>query len=222
MRRKLKDIAEIQLGYQPRTTLRADPAGTRRVIQIRDVREDGLIDYCGLIRVSPERGPERYEVRVGDVLFISRGSRLQAAPVGTPPFPTLAVSFFYILRPDPAVVDAAYLAWAINQPDAQEQIWKHAMGTGIPHIRREPVESLLLEIPALDVQRRVLTVQQLLKREAELAARLQERRRELALAVCLNACHAEAAQRNPRRDSRPTRRRTSAQPTPVVRPGAAP
>jgi hypothetical protein len=187
MLKRLKDIAEIQLGYQPRTQMRLDPGGSHRVIQIKDVSGDGVADYSDLIRISPERDPERYEVRKGDVLFISRGNRLKSALVGAPPFPTMAVSFFYILRPDSDVVEPAYLAWAINQPDVQAQVRKDAMGTGIPHIRREPVENLLISIPPLAVQRRILRVEELLRREAELTARILRKRTELATAVCAQA-----------------------------------
>jgi len=194
MLRKLKDIAEIQLGYQPRTRMRADPSGSHRVIQIKDVSEDGVVGYSDLIRISPEREPGRYEVRKGDVLFISRGNRLRSALVGTPPFATMAVSFFYILRPDSDVVEPAYLAWAINQPDVQAQVRKDAMGTGIPHIRREPVEDLRIGVPALEIQRQVLKVQELLTREERLVARLLRRRRELATAVCAQACAGCATQ----------------------------
>lgn len=188
MLRKLKDIAEIQLGYQPRTQMRLDPGGSHRVIQIKDVTDGDAVDFSDLIRISPEREPARYEVREGDVLFISRGNRLRSALVGTPPFATMAVSFFYILRPDSDVVEPAYLAWAINQPGVQAQVWKEAMGTGIPHIRREPVEGLRISVPALEIQRQVLRVQELLTREERLVARLLRRRRELATAVCTQAC----------------------------------
>lgn len=184
MRKKLKDIAEIQLGYQPRTKMRPNATGSHRVIQIKDVTDEDAVDFSDLIRIAPEREPGRYEVHEGDVLFISRGSRLCSAVVGVPPFPTLAVSFFYILRPDSAVVVPAYLSWAINQPDVQAQIQKYTMGTGIPHIRRKPVENLRIHVPPLDIQQRILNVHDLLKREERLSASLLEKRRVLARALC--------------------------------------
>jgi len=187
VRRRLKDIAEIQLGYQARTKMRADATGSHRVIQIKDVTENGVVDFADLIRISPDREPERYEVREGDVLFISRGSRLRSALVGSPPFPTMAVSFFYILRPDSAVVCPGYLAWAMNQPNVQAQIQKQTMGTGIPHIRRKPVEDLQINLPPLAIQRRVVKVNELLKREEDLTTRLLAKRRELATSICLQA-----------------------------------
>lgn len=187
MLRKLKDIAEIQLGYQARAKMRPAPTGSHHVIQIKNVGRDGVVDYPGLLRISPEREPERYEVRNGDVLLISRGSRLRSALIITPPFPTMAVSFFYILRPDSELVDPAYLTWAINQSDVQAQIHRSTMGTGIPHIRRKPVEDLEINVPPLAIQHRILRVEELLKRERELTARLLQKRRELATAVCVQA-----------------------------------
>lgn len=187
MQAKLKDIAEIQLGYQPRTKMRPDASGSHRVIQIRDITEDDAVDYSDLVRIAPEREPKRYEVHEGDVLFISRGSRLRSAVVGVPPFPTMAVSFFYIIRPDSGVVEPPYLSWAINQPDVQAQIQKYTMGTGIPHVRRKPVEHLRIHVPPLEIQRRVLKVSELLTREEDLTERLLAKRRGLATAICLRA-----------------------------------
>jgi restriction endonuclease S subunit len=187
MPKRLKDIAEIQLGYQAREKMRPDADGSHGVIQIKDVTEDDAVDFSGLVRIRPEREPERYEVREGDVLFISRGNRLRAAAVAAPPLPTMAVSFFYILRPDPASVLPAYLSWAINQPDVQAQVQRAAMGTGIPHIRRKPVENLLIHVPPLDIQRRILRVSELMRRERNLAERLLDKRQELATAICLGA-----------------------------------
>jgi len=59
------------------------------------------------------------------------------------------------------------------------------MGTGIPHIRRKPVENLRIHVPPLDIQRRVLKVSELLTREEHLTERLLAKRRDLATAICL-------------------------------------
>lgn len=187
MRQKLKDIADIQLGYQPRGWMKPDRNGSHRVIQIRDVAPDGGIRFGDLVRVAPDREPWRYEVKAGDVLFISRGRRLNAAVVPEPPHPTMAVSFFYILHPRIDLVDPAYLAWAINQPPVQAQVAKHTGGTGIPHIRRRPVEELELDVPPLGVQRQIMRLQELSRQEKRMAAELQKKREHLVQVSCLQA-----------------------------------
>ena len=66
---RLSNIAEIQLGYQATTRMRPDPAGSHRVIQIKDVGEDGdrICDpTCGsgslLIKVGHEVGNNNFSL----------------------------------------------------------------------------------------------------------------------------------------------------------------
>ena len=187
MQYRLNQIADIQLGYQPRTKLRHEPGGSHGVIQIKDVGDGGHVEYSNMLRIEPERDPERYEVNEEDVLLISRGAHLKAVRVGAPPLPVMAISFFYILRPKHGAVNPGFLFWALNQPPVQSQIRRQAMGTGIPHIRRKPVENLRIDIPSLETQRLTLRVDELTRRERDLSDRLVEKRSDLARAVCRQA-----------------------------------
>ena len=187
MQYRLNQIADIQLGYQPRTKLRHEPGGSHGVIQIKDVGDGGHVEYSNMLRIEPERDPERYEVNEEDVLLISRGAHLRAVRVCAPPLPVMAISFFYILRPKHGAVNPGFLFWALNQPPVQSQIRRQAMGTGIPHIRRKPVENLRIDIPSLETQRLTLRVDELTRRERDLSDRLVEKRSDLARAVCRQA-----------------------------------
>lgn len=187
MQYRLSQLADIQLGYQPRTKLRHESRGTHGVVQIKDVAADGHVEYSNILRIEPERDPGRYEVNEEDVLLISRGAHLKAARVGAPPLPVMAISFFYILRPISTSLESGFLFWALNQPPVQNQIRQQAMGTGIPHIRRKPVENLLVDVPPLETQRLILRVEELMQRERNLSHRLVEKRSDLARAVCRQA-----------------------------------
>ncbi len=187
MQHLLRQLADIQLGYQPRTKLRHDPNGSHGVIQIKDVGDDGCVDFSDVLRILPERDPGRYEVNEGDVLLIARGAHLKAVSVGAPPLPVMAISFFYILRPDSSVVDPGFLFWALNQPPVQNQIRQQAMGTSISHIRRNPVENLRIDVPSLNTQRSILDLETLVQRERDLVGRLAQKRHDLVYAVCRHA-----------------------------------
>ncbi|OGV78377.1 MAG: hypothetical protein A3K19_20135 [Lentisphaerae bacterium RIFOXYB12_FULL_65_16] len=191
MRRLLKDIAEIQLGYQARTSLRPQPNGSHVIVQIRDIGIDGVLRFDDAVRVVPERDPGRYELRGDDVLFIARGSRLGAALVPEPPEPTLACSLLYIVRPDPAVVLPAFLCWALNQPPVQAQVRRQAGGTGILQIHRRAVETLEVDVPSTEVQHRICALVALQQRERQLCEAIRARRAMLVEAVCARAARGE-------------------------------
>ncbi len=132
----LRDIAEIQIGYQHRDKghpITTGSTGTHRIIQIKDldleepfkrevIGRGGSAPYVwldNLYQVTPAGDAERYLVSQGDVLFLSRGQRTYAVPVLQALENTVASYYFYILRPDPDRIDPEYLAWFINQPTAQ-------------------------------------------------------------------------------------------------------
>ena len=109
MKKRLIDIAEFRTGYQFREKVKPDPAGTVRVVQIKDIDPDLRIRVADLVTVSLDR-PEPYLVQAGDVLFLGRGHRLYAVLVPEVEPNTIATSYFFILRTNPLAVLPAYLA----------------------------------------------------------------------------------------------------------------
>ncbi|MDS4040941.1 MAG: restriction endonuclease subunit S [Candidatus Competibacter sp.] len=182
MKKRLLDIAEFRMGYQFRGKVKPDPAGTVRVVQIKDIDSDLRIRVADLVTVTLDR-PEPYRIQVGDVLFLGRGHRLYAVLVPEVEPNTIATGYFFILRPNPRAVLPAYLAWSLNQPDFQESLRPFHRGSHVPMVSRTDVEELRIEAPPLDVQQRILTLNGLLDRERRLCAAILEKRRLLAWAV---------------------------------------
>lgn len=183
MKKRLKDIAEFRVGYQFRGRVKPDPAGTVRVIQIKDIDADLRIRVSDLVPVTIER-PEPYLTQPGDVLFLSRGHRLYAVVVPEVGPNTIATGYFFILRPNSRIVLPEYLAWSMNQPEFQESLRPFHRGTHMPMLSRGDAEDLRIHVPPLDVQRRILELNELLDEERRLSAAIQERRGRLVQAVC--------------------------------------
>ena len=83
-----------------------------------------------------------------------------------------------VLRPNLDIVMPEYLAWAINQPDAQRYFARMGGGTVIRMIPRSVLDDLRLDIPDIETQRRIATVDNLSKRERALTLLLAEKRRK--------------------------------------------
>ena len=182
MKRRLRDIAEFRIGYQFRGKVVPDPAGTVRVVQIKDVDADLRITVADLMTVTLDR-PEPYLIQPGDVLFLSRGHRLYATLVPEVELNTIATGYFFILRPNNRVVLPEYLAWSLNQPGFQDALRPYHRGTHIPMVSRTDVENLPIQVPPLQVQGRVLKLNELLDQERRLFAAIQEKRSLLVQAV---------------------------------------
>ena len=201
---QLRDIAEIQIGYQHRDKghpIHMVSTGTHRIIQIKDLGLEELFKGEGMERggsapcvwldslyqVTPAGDAERYLVRQGDVLFLSRGQRTYAVPVLQPLENTVASYYFYILRPAADRVDPAYLAWFINQPTEQACLERLQRGSHIKIIPKSAFETLEVVLPPLATQRTIVELERLRQKEAYTMSRLVQARKRLVNGLALRA-----------------------------------
>jgi len=183
MKKRLKDIAEIRTGYGFRGKVTPDPIGKVPVIQIKDIDSDYRIRVSDLVAVNLDR-PEPHQTTQGDVLFLGRGHRLYPVEVPAVGPNTIATGYFFILRPNTRVVLPQFLAWSLKQPDFQKSLRPYHKGTHMPMINLSDLENLTIQVPPLDLQRRILALNELLDQERRLAGAIQEKRNLLVHAVC--------------------------------------
>lgn len=188
MKKHLEEIAEMRVGYQFRGKVTADPRGTVRVVQIKDVAPDLRIQVDDLTPVAVDRA-EPYLIREEDVLFLGRGHRLYGTIVPEVPPNTIATGFFFILRADPAVIAPEYLAWALNQRDFQEAIRPFHRGSHMPMISRSDLAAVAIDVPPLRVQHDVLRLNRLLDEELRLMEAIGRQRSRLVEAVSRKLTH---------------------------------
>lgn len=190
MKKRLKDIADFRVGYLFRGKVKPDPSGSVRVVQIKDVDAKRRINTAGLEQVNIDK-PEPYLVQPDDVLFLSRGHRLYATVVPEVEPNTIATGYFFILRPNDETVYPAYLAWTLNQPAFQESLKPYRRGTHIPMVSRADVENLRIQIPPLDVQRKIVKLNELMEKERRIVSTIQEKRRLLVQAASRKMMHGQ-------------------------------
>lgn len=186
MKKRLKDIANIRAGYQFRGKVTPDEAGTVRVIQIKDVDATCQIQIHDLISVNIAR-PEPHLLQAGDVLFLSRGPRQYAVVLADLPGDTIATSYFFVLRLTTDMVTPAYLAWHLNQPEFQEALKPVVRGTHMPLVSRSDFEVATVEIPPLEIQDRIVKLNDLLNQDRRLSQELYEKRAVLVAAISRQA-----------------------------------
>jgi len=188
MKQKIKDIADIQIGYQFRGKVEADPQGTHKVIQIRDFDEQFSLNKENLQTVRLKGDSDRYLVNKNDVLFLSRGHKNYAIPIIAQLRNTVAASYFFILRIKTSKVLPDYLAWYINQAPAQEYLHNNARrGTHMPLVPLSAFADLTIEIPDIKSQSMIVSLSALMDKEKALLNELQEKRSQLIKAICLKA-----------------------------------
>lgn len=181
---RLTELCSVHTGYTARSRLEPSQQGGVPAIQLRDIPVDGDIDPSRLTRVDLVGLPDRYFVRTGDVVFRSRGEWNTAWVLdGRFTEPVLAVLPLIILRPKPGMVIAEYLAWAINQPDAQRHFDSTARGTSMRMVPKSSLDDLHLDVPDIETQRKIIVIDALAECEKALMLRLAEKRRKLTSRV---------------------------------------
>lgn len=188
MKKKITEIADIQLGYQFRKKIETDDPGTNRVIQIRDFDENHILNKDGLFRVRIDKPMEQYLIRQGNVLFLSRGHRNWAAPIVDELQDTVAVGHFFVITMRNETIMPEYLAWYINQTPAQEYLHNIARrGTHMPIVTLSAFKGLTIEVPDMATQHSIVELSRLMEKERKLRIELQQRRVLLINAISLKA-----------------------------------
>lgn len=174
----LKDIASIRSGYLFRGKIEADPAGQYPVLQIGDIKPDSPIVPHLLTRVNlPDVRPSHL-VATNEVVFISRGTRKRAVAMVEPIENAIATAQLFVLHPDETVLPE-YLAWYLNQREAQQYIEEHSTGTNVSLITMESLGKLPVQLPPLKIQQRIVEIHELALREKHLLAQIQAKRQTL-------------------------------------------
>ena len=177
---RLGELCEIHSGYTARGRLEAMPSEGMLAIQLRDLGHGEALNGNTLERYDLPKLADRYLVHGGEVVFKSRGEPNTAAVVEGKLKEKIAVMLpLLILRPDTTRLFSGYLAWAINQNDAQRKLGAEAQGTSLRMISKATLESLDIPVPDLETQHRVATLDALSKKEGRLLRDLATSREQL-------------------------------------------
>ncbi len=185
MKTTLGNIASLRAGYPFRSSIQHDPDGTLALIQGRDVDANRLRIAPapdGLVQISSSgiRNLTDHLLKSGDVILMARGPRNYAVPVGSEVSGRAIVpGSFHVLRPDEKVVFPPFLAWWLNQDASQQFMRANNSGTSIPMISLDVLRGLPVQLPPLEIQRRVAELNLLIEEEHNLMNQLSTARRDL-------------------------------------------
>lgn len=185
MKKTLQQLADVRSGYHFRGKAENDPNGNVALIQIKDLDEDFVFHADNLARVRIDRA-EPYLVRKGDVLFVTRGTRLGATVVQEPVEDTVATGSFFLLRPQKEMLPE-FLAWSINSAPVQAQLRQKGQGTSLLMVRRSDLEDITLDVPPLAVQHAIVELDECARLERRLTNQLNEKRAALVEAIAARA-----------------------------------
>ena len=154
---KLRNIAEIHMGYTFRGSLKESTEGNTAIIQMRDASQEALAHPEQFARTELEQFPAHYLLGPGDLIFRARGLINTAALITTPLVRTICISpmmFIRVTQPD--LILPAYLQWFINTTTTQAQINTYARGATVRMVSAEAMQGLYIVLPTLAVQQKII------------------------------------------------------------------
>lgn len=164
MKLPLSNIAKIDSGKSFRQRIDDDPNGTCLVIQMKDVSYvnqtiDGSPQSISLDDVNPEQLLDK-----GDILFIAKGNNNFAIEYNLDQ-PAVAVSLFFVIKPNRNIVNPQFLTWYLNSPTAQAYFAENREGATVGNIRIDVLRNLKIHLPELKIQNKIGQLNELVHAE---------------------------------------------------------
>ena len=182
---KLNKIAKIQSGYLSRERIEPRENGSHFLLQARDVDTYRFAYKDDLIRFNPGLSRGDWTLKEDDIVFMARGARNFSVLLQEIPSPALAAACFFIIRVSKKEILSNYLWWYLNQSPAEYYFHSHSgRGVHMPVVRRSVLENIDIPIPPLDVQKKIVKLDSLMREEGELLNTLAEKRKEMITATC--------------------------------------
>jgi restriction endonuclease S subunit len=184
----LSEVATISSGFLFRGEMEFSEDGEYfPVIQVNDISKSNTIKWDQIREYVIDFKKTECVIQEGDVLIRGKGHPHIATLVDQPSKQAVVGSQFFILRVQTGNVLPEYLTWYINQKPAQDYLNQYSAGTNIKHINKNTLSKLPVEIPSLEIQKKVVCVYNLGQKEKSLTAQIVLKKEKLLQAQLLQS-----------------------------------
>lgn len=184
MDKLFKNIADIRFG----SSYSSSEKGAVAYFQVNNLTENGRIDEGQLVYVQESTNIDRNDyLQSGDILLPAKGSKFSCAIV-TENYnnASVASSSLFVIRITGDKVLPEYLQWYLNLPRTQWELEKGATGTNISSLSIKYLRKLKIDLPNLDVQKKIVALKILEEKESEILNQLMIARKRLVQSVTKN------------------------------------
>lgn len=159
--KQIYDITSIQTG------IFAKPAETGEIVYLQAKHFDENGQFAAKLQadLSANGISDKHLLKDGDVLFAAKGTKNFAAAYEQHNQPAVASTSFFVLRLKTQNILPEFLAWFLNHPNTLTLLKSQAIGTSIPSISKQVLESLEIKIPTIETQQTILKIANLRKQE---------------------------------------------------------
>ncbi|MCG8427181.1 MAG: restriction endonuclease subunit S [Chromatiales bacterium] len=183
---KLKQIADVAMGYSFRSRLERVDGGNISVIQMKDLSEDNQLEVSNLMQIDKEGMKRPQFVQQNDIVLRSRGQTYTAVLIDQDVGEAVLAAPLLRIRVGEAVLPA-YLYWYINLPATQAWLMSQAEGTKTPMISKQVLEGMEVVVPPLKRQQTIVQLAALAADEQRLMQELARKRKQYMEGILMQA-----------------------------------
>ena len=174
-------------GYSFREKIDHNPEGDIGILQMKDIENNYLnFDYQNIDKVKDFSFKDKFFLNKGDVLFVSKGVNNYAISIEKIDFPIIASATFFVIRVNENKILSDYLAWYMNQSEAQNYFSEKKAGTYVPNLKKQDILELPLNVPPLKTQNAIAQTAKLLNQEIAILEKIKTNRKELIQTQLIN------------------------------------
>lgn len=175
----LKGLADVLSGVYEKP----DPEGEVACLQTKDCADAVVVKLASRVRLTTR--VQKNLLRPGDVLFAAKGVNYLSVVFREPDLAVASTSFF-VIRPKSPAVTPEFLCWFLRHPSVMAYFKAHQAGSATPLIHKPAVENLVVPVPPLEQQQRIVELARLSRRARELQLQLIEKRETLMQQLLMN------------------------------------
>jgi len=173
-------------GYSFRGKVENEQDGNVFVIQMKDLTNNYSKIEDTLFKVGEDKIRTKYYLQKEDILFIAKGANNFAVVYDLDLKTAVASSAFFVIRINKCIANPYFVAWYINQRKVQQYLTENMAGTYIPNINIDTVKNIMISMPSIEEQNRIVKLNQLMLKEQYLINATQEKRKKFLEAILCN------------------------------------
>jgi hypothetical protein len=185
----LQDVVEtIFLGMPtPKSSATAASADTFKVINIRDIKDDFLVDPSEFSTIDLALGsnPDRFRVKEGDVLITAR-SAIRVAAVHKKHAGAIAAANLIVVRPSDRLASSLVFGFLANDA-TKRKLTQLQTGTTVSSLNVKAVSALKVRIPSVDEQADLVALATVSREAYSALTAAAETRRRITQDILLRA-----------------------------------
>ncbi|CAI3677403.1 Type I restriction modification DNA specificity domain [Clostridium neonatale] len=170
---KVKENCILKSGFQGKTS----EGGDYKIIKLKDVSKDGIINYDELESFGADKVNEKYFLKKGDIILKAKSGDNTAALITEDIKNVVAAAHFIVITiKDINVITPEYLTAYLNSEYAQDYFKQNAEGTTLPIIKLKTLEDLEVKVIDMEKQKKASDLYRLIKEEKKTMELVMENR----------------------------------------------